>query len=252
MKTILSFVLVICILFSCAIFWGCEEEFIECFYCDNGADMKADYRSEKLSTTATCTQSGTMTLKCKYCKRTAKIEVEALGHDFDIVKDEANCLMGGNTYYACSRKNCDETKTEWSKASPLKHEWIETYSKETVAYKYSDYRCFTCGETKTDKTKVDMGSSVKKTEEEFYYATGAAIKIVKEQLKYPSSSKFIKESQMEVHHNLWTGNYYIEGAVSAPNAFGVYTDFYFIVKTKIRVTGDKFTWYDYDCVLEEG
>lgn len=96
-----------------------------------------------------------------------------------------------------------------------------------------------------------MGIKLKNTEENFYYATGAAITIVKDELKYPSSAKFIKESLMEVHYNSSTNNYFIEGAVSAPNSFGVYTDFYFIVKTKIRVSGSKYTWYDYDCLLEE-
>lgn len=126
-----------------------------------------------------------------------------------------------------------------------------TYSKETVNYEYKDYKCSTCEQTKTEKTKVSMGTKLKNTEERFYYATGAAVQIVKGELKYPASAKFIKESQMEVHYNSSTSNYYIEGAVSAPNAFGVYTNFYFIVKTKIRVSGSKYTWYDYDCLLEE-
>lgn len=224
----------------------------ECSFCKNGTELtKNSWYGKELSTTATCTKNGKATIQCKYCERTVEIEVDMLGHDFKITKDESNCLKNGNTYYTCSRKNCGETKTEYSKASPSKHNWVVTYSKETVAYTYTDYKCSICNETKTEKTTVSMGYIIKNTEEEFYYATAAAIRIVKGQLKYPSSARFIKESQMEVHYNYSTSNYFIEGAVSAPNAFGVYTDFYFIVKTKIRVTGDKFTWYDYDCILEE-
>lgn len=250
MKKIICFTLCVVCLFSCFIFSSCEKE---CIYCNNGDDLNADYfGAEELSNTATCTQAGIKEIQCKYCERTAEIKVNALGHDFKITKDEATCLNDGNTYYACSRDNCGETKVEFSKASSAKHSWDKTYSKETVQYEFSDYKCSVCQKTKTEKTNVYMGISIKNTEEEFYYATGAALRIVKEKLKYPSSARFIKESQMEVHHNYSTENYYIEGAVSAPNAFGVYTDFYFIVKTKIRVSGDKITWHDYDCVLEEG
>jgi hypothetical protein len=250
MKKIICFTLCVVCLFSCFIFSSCEKE---CIYCNNGADLSGEtYLKKELSTTATCTKDGKTTYQCLFCDRTAEVETKALGHDFKITKDEATCLNDGNTYYTCSRDNCGETKVEFSKASKSKHSWVETYSKETIQYIYSDYKCSLCQETKTEKYNVNMGTSIKNTEEEFYYATGAALRIVKEKLKYPSSAKFIKESQMEVHHNYSTGYYYIEGAVSAPNAFGVYTDFYFIVKTKIRVSGDKITWHDYDCVLEEG
>lgn len=233
----------------CFAFVGCGEK--ECYSCNNGELLNEKYYwKDELSTTATCTQAGTTTIQCIYCKRTAKIEVSALGHDYKVTKDEATCLQDGNTYYACSRKDCTSTKTEFSKASSAKHKWVVTYSKETVNYEYKDYKCSVCNQTKTEKTKVDMGTKLKSTEEKFYYATGAAVQIVKGELKYPASAKFIKESQMEVHHNYLTSNYYIEGAVSAPNAFGVYTNYYFIVKTKIRVSGSKYTWYDYDCILD--
>ena len=252
MKKFLALILSIGMCFSCG---GCEyEEENTCIMCKDGTEIRTNHfwSFDEISTTATCTEDGTTTIRCAYCKKyTAEIETKALGHDYKITKDEATCLKDGNTYYACQRGNCSEEKVEFSKASQSKHKWVETYSKEDVKYKYTDYKCSICQKTKTDKTSVNMGYSIKNTEEEFYYATAAAIRIVKGQLKYPSSAKFIKESQMEVHYNYSTSNYFIEGAVSAPNAFGVYTDFYFIVKTKIRVTGDKFTWYDYDCLLEE-
>ncbi len=229
---------------------GCDTN---CPYCENDPTTlgKSSIWREELSTTATCTQDGITTIQCANCKRTTQIAVGALGHDWKITKDEATCLKAGNTYYSCNRDGCGETKNEWSEASPSKHKWVKTGSRETMTEIYTDYECSVCEETKTEKTKISMGSSIKNTQEEFYYATGAAIQIVKGQLKYPSSAKFIKESQMEVHKN-YSGIYFIEGAVSAPNAFGVYTDFYFIVKTKIRVSGSKFTWYDFDCQLEEG
>lgn len=228
---------------------ACGEK--KCSFCKNGELLNSDYYYQReISTTATCTKSGIKTIQCKSCNRTAEIESPALGHDFKITKDEATCLQNGNTYYACSRKGCDITKIEFSQASTSKHKWVKTNSKETIKYTYTDYQCSVCKKTKTEKNTINMGNKVKNTEEEFYYATAAAIRIVKTKLKYPSSAKFIKERLMEVHYNY--SSYFIEGAVSAPNSFGVYTDFYFIVKTKIKVTGSKFTWYDYDCVLEEG
>lgn len=221
----------------------------DCIMCDNGEDI--DYY-DILSTTATCMRNGVGTVKCKYCSRTAEIEIKAFGHDFVVTKDEVTCSQDGNTYYTCQRENCGETKTVWSKANSSKHKWVQTYSTESIQYRYADYKCSICQETKTEKTSIYLGTSIESTDEYFWYATAAAIRIVKEQLKYPSNARFIKESQMEVRHNSATGYYYIEGAVSAPNAFGVYSNFYFIVKTKISVSGGKFTWYDYDCELEEG
>lgn len=243
--------LVIIVLLQSFFLSSCEED---CIMCENGERLGDRYyhHYEILSTTANCTQKGMANIMCNYCNRTAEVELNALGHDFVITKDEVTCLQDGNTYYACQRENCGETKTVWSKANSAKHKWVQTYSTESIQYRYSDYKCSFCQETKTEKTTIYLGTSIKTTEEEFWYATEAAMRVVKEQLKYPSNARFIQESQMEVRYNSATGYYYIEGAVSAPNAFGVYSDFYFIVKTKIGVTGDKFTWYDYDCELEEG
>lgn len=247
MKKVLSMILcTICLLGTV----GCDKEDKKCFYCENGKNLYVNsFCVKELSTTATCENGGTSTIQCEYCKRTRKIEVDKLGHDFKITKIEVTCLQDGYVYYDCQRTGCTETKKELKNAGPLYHNWIETNSKETVQYVYTDYKCSICNETKNDKTKINMGHQIKDTEDEFWYATSAAIRIVKEKLKYPSSAKFIKESQMEVHYN-WI-SYFIEGAVSAPNAFGVYTDYYFIVKTKIRVSSTQYTWYDYDCILEQ-
>lgn len=227
---------------------GCEKY---CSWCNNDPSTLTPESRYELSSTVTCLQDGVITVQCKYCKRTAEINVPALGHDYKMIKDEATCLQSGHTYYACQRYGCSSRKTLFSIASPSKHQWILTDSHKTISYNQKKYECAICGKTKTEKTEVDMGKKLKNTQEEFYYATGAAIRIVKQKLKYPSSANFLKENLMEVHYNAFTGYYYVEGAVSAPNAFGVYTDFYFIVKTKIRVLGDKITWYDYDCVLEK-
>lgn len=247
----------------CFIFVGCSNNTEEnntkennaeekyCSWCDNDPSTLSRFSRIEISTSATCSQGGVAIVKCKCCKRTAEISVPALGHDYKMIKDEATCLQSGNIYYACQRHGCSSQKTEFSIANPLNHRWILTESYETISYNQKKYECAICGKTKTEKTEVDMGKKLKNTQEEFYYATGAAIRIVKQKLKYPSSANFLKENLMEVHYNAFTGYYYVEGAVSAPNAFGVYTDFYFIVKTKIRVLGDKITWYDYDCVLEK-
>lgn len=228
--------------------WSTDTDCLKCGKVNIIGDNKTYYR--QISTSATCTTDGVAYYICPKCYREFYAVEKALGHDYKITKDEATCQQDGNTYYACARKDCAVTKTEFSEASSSKHKWVETYSKETVQYEYTDYKCSVCNETKTTQAKVSMGTALKNTEEKFYYATGAAVQIVKGRLKYPSSAKFLDESKMIVHYNYATGNYFIEGAVSAPNAFGVYTDYYFIVKTKIRVSGDKFTWYDYDCVLE--
>ena len=225
----------------------------ECIYCNNGEFLDLSPAAfTELSNTATCSQGGIRVAQCSHCSRKVEHEVSPLDHDFRVSKNESDCSNSGNVYYTCQRKDCNETKIEWSEADPSNHKYVKTYSHETITYEYAEYRCSICNVSKTENNKVNMGSSIKNTEEWFYYATGAAKRIVKEELKYPSSSRFLDESKMEVHFNHVTGFYYIEGAVSAPNAVGVYSDFYFIVKTKIAVIGDKIKWSDYDCELQEG
>ena len=151
MKKVLSMILcTICLLGTV----GCDKEDEECFYCENGKNLYVNsFCVKEVSTTATCENGGTSTIQCEYCKRTTKIEVDKLGHDFKTTKIEVTCLQDGYVYYDCQRTGCTETKKELKNAGPLYHNWIETNSKETVQYVYTDYKCSICNETKNNKTK---------------------------------------------------------------------------------------------------
>lgn len=244
-KKIALITLIALLAVACIGFGGCETE--PCSLCNDNPQSLYNYLREFVSTTATCTSAGVATYTCPTCGKTFEEAQDALGHDYEVTKNEATCQKGGTIYYACSR--CGISKSEYSKASSSYHKWTLISSSETISVETKKYKCSLCDETKTETSKVSMGSKLSNTNEKFYYATAAAIRIVKGELKYPSNAKFLQESLMEVHYNSSTGNYFIEGAVSACNALGVYTDYYFIVKTKIKESGSKFTWYDYDCEL---
>ncbi len=67
-------------------------------------------------TAPTCINTGIEHVKCQACGETVDTKViVALGHDYEEVESEstaATCTTDGSTVYACSRDNCDASKSE--------------------------------------------------------------------------------------------------------------------------------------------
>ena len=89
----------------------------------------------EVTTEPTCTEKGVKTFTCtvKGCGATRTEDVEATGHDWQVVRDtekKATCTEGGSCEYICSK--CFDTKTETT--DPLGH-------------KYVDGVCTRCGES---------------------------------------------------------------------------------------------------------
>ena len=90
----------------------------------------------EVTTEPTCTEKGVKTFTCtvKGCGATRTEDVEATGHDWQVVRDtekEATCTEGGSCEYICSK--CFDTKTETT--DPLGHNYV-------------DGVCTRCGESK--------------------------------------------------------------------------------------------------------
>ena len=80
----------------------------------------------EVTTEPTCTEKGVKTFTCtvKGCGATRTEDVEATGHDWQVVRDtekEATCTEGGSCEYICSK--CFETRTETTNA--LGHDYVD-------------------------------------------------------------------------------------------------------------------------------
>ena len=78
----------------------------------------------EVTTEPTCTEKGVKTFTCtvKGCGATRTEDVEATGHDWQVVRDtekKATCTEGGSCEYICSK--CFDTKTETT--DPLGHNY---------------------------------------------------------------------------------------------------------------------------------
>ncbi len=80
----------------------------------------------EVTTEPTCTEKGVKTFTCtvKGCGATRTEDVEATGHDWQVVRDtekKATCTEGGSCEYICSK--CFDTKTETT--DPLGHNYVD-------------------------------------------------------------------------------------------------------------------------------
>ena len=80
----------------------------------------------EVTTEPTCTEKGVKTFTCtvKGCGATRTEDVEATGHDWQVVRDtekKATCTEGGSCEYICSK--CFDTKTETT--DPLGHDYVD-------------------------------------------------------------------------------------------------------------------------------
>ena len=95
-----------------------------------------DFGKWEITENPTCTEKGSKTRKCSRCGETETVEIDALGHDWELKSDTATCTEDGEKTYKCSR--CDETKTENIPA--LGHVDYETsgYCENCKAYKFTN------------------------------------------------------------------------------------------------------------------
>lgn len=84
----------------------------------------------------------------------------------------------------------------------------------------------------------------------FFYATGAAVDIVENHLKYPKNAEFQDQGKMHVYYDSSNEEYTITGYVYASNAFGVKSKNNFTVRCTIRVSGDSYYYTEKYCNIE--
>jgi hypothetical protein len=114
----------------------CSEQGYEgawfCKYCSNILShdgivppMGHVWETGDLVKSATCTETGLMSTRCRYCdEQGSQQEIEALGHDWERkdTLEEPTCQAMGKSLWRCKRPDCDFEKVE--EDIPLAdHEW---------------------------------------------------------------------------------------------------------------------------------
>ena len=97
----------------------------------------------------TCTEAGEETQTCSICGQTKTRTVDALGHDWKVIKDtEATCEEPGVKTEKCQR--CGEEKTETTDA--LGHDWYTVSIQDATCTEpgVKTEKCRRCGEEKTE------------------------------------------------------------------------------------------------------
>ncbi len=99
-------------------------------------------------TEATCTVSGKKVEKCSRCDyEKTTVTSEALGHNFTIVTENipSTCQKEGSMTFACSNKDCHETKVEKLPVNPDAHNMVvdDAHSQTATCTKagYTAYKC---------------------------------------------------------------------------------------------------------------
>ena len=125
MKKLIAIILVFVMMFS---FVGCsalpEDVVASIESITNSIFGSAECAHEfaVVENTATCTAAGVEKLECSLCGEIQEKEVEALGHDFQLSKENPpKCAQYGSNTYKCTR--CTKKDTETIK--PIGHEWNE-------------------------------------------------------------------------------------------------------------------------------
>ena len=117
----------------------CTEDGVKTYTCSNGETrtetipaLGHDFGEWEITKNPTCTEKGSKTRKCSRCGETETVEIDALGHDWELESDTATCTEDGVKTYKCSR--CNETRTE---DSPAHHTFIAGGCDKCGAYEYS-------------------------------------------------------------------------------------------------------------------
>ncbi len=104
----------------------------------------------------TCVEKGAFTTKCFVCDSIKEDSIDALGHDFDIIKvvdEESTCAKEGSKSRHCKRIGCD-AKTDVEVIAKKEHTWgrdTTIVSPATcVAKGEKSITCLKCDATKTD------------------------------------------------------------------------------------------------------
>ena len=94
----------------------CTTEGVKTYTCSNGETrtetipaLGHDFGEWEITKSPTCTEKGSKTRKCSRCNETETIEIDALGHDWELESDTVTCTEDGVKTYKCSR--CNETRT---------------------------------------------------------------------------------------------------------------------------------------------
>lgn len=125
MKKLIAIILVFVMMFS---FVGCSAlpedvvASIESIANSIFGSAECAHEFAVVENTATCTAAGVEKLECSLCGEIQEKEVEALGHDFQLSKENPpKCAQYGSNTYKCSRCNKKDTET----IKPIGHEWNE-------------------------------------------------------------------------------------------------------------------------------
>jgi fibronectin type 3 domain-containing protein len=128
------------------------EQIRNCLYCDYSEKMEIaalGHNFEKTVTEPTCTEKGYTTYTCTRCDDTyTEDETKALDHDYDAVVTKPTCTEEGYTTYTCTR--CDDTYTE-DKTEALDHDYEAVITEPTCTEEgYTTYTCTRCDDTYTE------------------------------------------------------------------------------------------------------
>lgn len=122
------------------------------------AALGHDYNGEEnVTTPATCTETGSKTVKCTRCDSTAEVEIPKLGHSYvEKSRVEPTCTETGYITYVCEN---DESHTYNALLDKLGH----TYNSEVVTEPtcteqgYTTHHCATCGNNIVDTYTDALG-----------------------------------------------------------------------------------------------
>ncbi|WP_448915410.1 leucine-rich repeat domain-containing protein, partial [Eubacterium ramulus] len=130
---------------------------LRCDYSERGEIEALGHDYEVVVTDPTCTENGYTTFTCKVCGDSyISEEVEALGHDFGewTIIKEASCTEAGEKVHRCNR--CDYSESEEIEA--IGHDYEEVVTTATcIEAGYITYTCKVCGDSYTDNKVEALG-----------------------------------------------------------------------------------------------
>ena len=138
----------------------CTTEGVKTYTCSNGETrtetipaLGHDFGEWEITKSPTCTEKGSKTRKCSRCDETETVEIDALGHDWELESDTSTCTEDGVKTYKCSR--CNETRTEDITAH---HTFIAGGCDKCGAFEHNetnDYQIVAYVYTSLDDAKAD-------------------------------------------------------------------------------------------------
>ena len=144
---------------------SCDKYGWTVYKCSCGKTTTGDFRDpyghtygSSIVVAPTCAQVGYTTSTCSKCGHVEKHNiVDALGHDFSVVKSatEATCTEAGQIVHGCANRGCDQTQT--TAISALNHDFsIEKESQSATCTEdgYAVHQCANEGCEETQRTEL--------------------------------------------------------------------------------------------------